>query len=242
VFFVFRSTLNFISLPDDVLVVVLSYIPLQDLLTYVNRTCKRLNDLIKTKSSLWRHFEFDWELNVKYGDLCEILNHAASFTYFLLPQGSVINCPAPDIDFIFLTRFVPARHLYWICLTDVPISTLSFIKYIPNLQIVNLTGCYNLRDEDFLVLRDCKELDQIYVSFTDIKPKTLSEIITGKQVIVLDACGVEFDIHECKTIVSPIFGSLLSFSLSLKADIETQDFNHQIIDYFIDTQFHIYLK
>ena len=239
-FLIFRSTL--VSLPDVVLVNVLSYIQLQDLLTIVNRTCKKLNHLIKTRSFLWRNFDFDWDLHLKYDVICEILSHSARFVKLYLPRDNFINCPAPDIDYLFLTRFLPAKNLYLISMIDNPVSTLSFLKYTPNVQIVDFSGCHNLRDDDFLALLECKELDQIYVSFTDISPKTLCAIVKGKSVTVLDACAVEFDINECKQILSQICVSLLSFNLSLKEGVEIHDFNREIRDLYIDNHFHIYLN
>jgi hypothetical protein len=239
-FVYFRPDL--LLLPEVVLIEILGNICLAELLTSVSRTCITLWNLISTTSYLWRNFDFHNELSFSEDSLCQILKHSRKFEIFNIPIGSVYHCCVSNIDFVFAREFQFSPRLQWLSLVDCPLSTLCFIKQIPNLEIVNFTGCKNLKDDDFIILKNCPGLEQIYFSFTDVKPQTILEIVRGKSLTVIDACGIDFKLCEIRNILSEVFGSLLSFSISLHDDLDIHSFNHNIRDYYIDCSFHIYLK
>lgn len=73
--------------------------------------------------------------------------------------AATIQCTAPQIDWSFTLHLPNARHLYWVDLTDCNVSTICFLKFLPDLEILNLSGCRKLIDEDFVVLNECEKLD-----------------------------------------------------------------------------------
>jgi len=229
------------QLPDLVLVRVLRYISIFELLTSVNRTCKTFYNLIAQTSVLWEHFEFeqlDGPLSISRTDLELILTHARAFKTFILPPLAV-SCNGFDLDLLF-ANFLKSCKLSWLTLTDLPLSTLCFLVNTPNIEVLNLSGCTNLVDEDFMVLKTVTHVDQLYLSFTNISNNTLCEIVRGKSLLVLDVCGVPLTIATCHQVLSATHTSLITFDLSLDNGISVQDFNRQVKDVYLDTAFHIY--
>jgi hypothetical protein len=117
-----------VLLPDGVLIHILGYIGIQDLLTKVNKSCRKFNDLISYCSRLWCDFEIDYPIVLTENALCAILRHSRAFNKFILPQGSTLHCNVPDADFTFVTQFMLATNLYWISLPDIQISTLCIFE------------------------------------------------------------------------------------------------------------------
>ena len=113
------------SLPDLVLVKILSYIPIPDLLQTIARPCKHLNSIIECNSVLWSSFAPDYFSKVAKEQLHIILRHTIALTEFAIPFGS-FSCSAPDVDFLFVTELCIAKSLTWLDITDYPVSTLCF--------------------------------------------------------------------------------------------------------------------
>jgi hypothetical protein len=217
----------------------LSYLRLEELLTNTNRTCKAFNNIITTTSYLWREFEFDNPVHFYKGTLERIFQHSRKFESFIIP-ASGYSYLAPDIDFLFSKHF-QGNKLYWLNISQCPISTLCFLKQCLNLQILSVDGCKNLVDEDFLAIRYCNKIDQLYVSFTRISPNTIIKILEQNQLIVLDACGVQFSLEQCSAVMETS-KSLLFFHLSLRdesSEIRAQ-FKREFIDIYRNCNFHLY--
>ena len=193
-------------------------------------------------SFLWRNFEFEYPLVLTESALKTIVNHSSRFNKFMLTAGSLYNLQTSCIDNIFQSGFCRSNNLYWISLVGAPISSLKFVEFAPNLEIVDLTKCSHLIDEEYLNLQYCHKLDYLYVSFTNITPKTISLITKGKGMTVIDACGIEFDIVECKSLISQVQDYLLHLSISLKQGIKETQFVLEIEDFFIDISIHLYRK
>ena len=226
------------SLPDIVLVKIIGYIELHDLLLSVNRTCKKLHLFIRDTSYLWEDFVFEDSITLKKEDLKTVLCHSSAFKRLILSPFDV-QCQSYEIDLLFSTH-LKSKKLYWLSLTDVPISTLCFSLNTPNIEILNLSGCINLNDDDFHVLKNLVKLEQLYVSFTSIYQNTVCEIVRGKQLSVLDVCGVELSIETCNLVLRSCHSSLLFFHLSVDQSVSEQQFNRAIRDKFIDVNIKIY--
>lgn len=230
-------------LPPLVLVKILRYISIYELLTIVNRTCKTLYTLIAQTSVLWEHFEIeqvDGPLSIGKEDLVAILKHASAFKTLILPPLSVI-CEGFEIDLLF-SNLLKSFKLHWLTLTDLSLSTLCFMVNTPNVEILNLSGCTNLHDEDFLVLKLTTQIHKLYLSFTNISGTTLCEIVRGKSLLVLDVCGVPLTIQECQHVLRLCHTTLITFDLSLEEGVPDDQFNREIRDLYINIGFHIYKK
>ena len=190
------------SLPDLVLVKILSHFSIQDLLQTVAKTCTRLNSIVECNSILWSRFVPDYFSSVNIEQLHRILRHSAALTEFAIPYGT-FTCCAPDIDFLFITELTNAKSLTWIDITDCPVSTLCFLKFLPNIEILNVSDCKNLVDADFHVVKTCKNLSQLYVAFTKISPDTLLSICSCLTLIVVDASGIPLQLGHCERLFHP---------------------------------------
>ena len=125
-------------------------------------------------------------------------------------------------------------------LSETPLSTLGFLCCCPNLRILNLSHCINLSDIDFAAIKQCNTIDQLYLSFTDVAPSTVCEIVSEKKLIVLDVAGVKFNKIDCKNLLERCYSCLLFLHLSLDQSYSERDFNTEIRKTYIDCSFTIY--
>ena len=225
------------DLPIDVLIIVLNLIELQELLTSVNRVCKRFNNIIKTRSVLWTHVSFPYQLEVSTDDLKTILSHSNGIADLDLPC-TVFHSSVPEIDRIFTKANFKA--LDYLNLSDAPISTLCFLFTAPNLRILNLSGCKLLVDEDFQVLKHCNNIEQLYLSFTKISQSTLQYVCFNKPLIVVDACNIPLDIIHCRNILLNVHGHLVYFHITLDKTVDESAFKEHILNCFMDTSIKLY--
>ena len=227
------------DLPNDLLVVIFFYIQIQDLLTTVNRVCRRFYELIKYTPVLWSVVHLDYPLKVSKENLEVLLTYSTKKKTLLLPCTSVL-CNIPETDWLFTT--VNFKTLVWLDLTDVRISTLCFLYSAPQLKTLNVSGCKQLIDEDFLVLKSCQKLEQIYVSFTNIAPETLELICQNKALIVVDACDVHLQLDQCRNILANTVGHIVYLHISLHSSVVEEDFKVQISNLFLDTSIKIFKR
>jgi hypothetical protein len=107
------------------------------------------------------------------------------------------------------------------------------VLHLPHLEILNLSGCTKLIDEDFEALKSCQNLAQLYVSFTSITSKTVVEICQVIDLIVLDTTSVLFPNRDRKSVLESSCGTLLYWYMSLNADEQESDLK-ELKDKFID--------
>lgn len=210
------------------------------MLQRVNRTCKRLNNIINCNSVLWRNISIENdEVTLSEESLQQLLEHSSGFWTFLIPFVQ-LTCKTPDVDWLFVKGFGKAKELYWLDLSECKLSTLSFLTCLPNLQIVNLCGCYNLVDEDFFAIQKCCKLEQLYVSFTKIKPSTIVLLASKLNLSVLDACAIPLSINNIQSIFDFSYGTLLYVHLTLENGINEREFRQTFCRRYLDCSIQIY--
>ena len=219
------------------IVTIFNFLELEDLLTKVNRVCKQFYSLIKETSTLWRNIDFFHPVELTEENLSLILRHSRKIQTCFLPYATSL-CSSSKIDRI-LTR-ADFRSLVCLNLSDSKLSTLCFLYEAHNLELVNLSGCTNLVDEDFLVLKENAKLEHIYVSFTRISPNTLQIICENKPLIVVDACNVKLNVEECRNILINTRGDIVYFHISLCWCVNAEEFKQEILDLFLNTSISIY--
>lgn len=240
----FYSRINdscLLSLPDLTLVKILQYIDLSELLISVTKTCKRLNEIINCNYVLWRHISFEFEVIIPKDTLERIINHSIGFWTFLIPFAE-LKLEVPEIDWLFVNGFCRAKELYWLDLTNCKISTLCFLKCLPNIQILNVSGCNNLVNDDFLAIQNCTNIDQLYVSFTEIKPSTIVVLTSKLCFTVLESCAIPLGINDIQSIFSASYTTLLYVQLTLADTIDEKLFRQNFCQRYIDCSIQIYKK
>lgn len=238
ILFILAYVMKITDLPESIIIEILKYLDLFTLLQTVNRTCQQFYHIVKNTSILWRNFEFEIPLSLTSDDVTEIFRHSICFRKFLLTPES-LSCRTDFLDSIFFQGFQKSKHLTSLNLTDSKLSTLSFLQFTPNLEILNLSGCRNLRDVDFIPITTCVKLDQLFLSFTDISPTVLVKLAKTLDLISLDACAVALSLKECKTIVEHL-KKLTLFHLSLKEDISTSQFDQEVRNVYQECSFCMY--
>ena len=194
--------MDFLSLPTEIIVKILSEISTFHLLKSVSRTCKQLHDIVEQHSILWRDIVFDTEYEINSDILKRLLTHSAGFEQLLL--GYTLNTiPCFEIDNLFVLNLQNAKRLFWLDLTDSSISTLCFLEFLPSLKILNISQCKNLVDADFHVLSKCKSLDQLYLSYTNVRPESVVMICSTLELIVVDLSGIALTVKQCDDIIKP---------------------------------------
>ena len=222
------------DLPDIVLLKILKYLDLQELLTHVCKTNKRLNDIVYGHSVLWRRFLFDIPVEFEKHHLQSVMKHAVGFQQFLIPFAT-IKCTTPELDYILTASLPKARRLYWIDLSQCRLSTLCFLQGMPQLKILNLSECQNLIDDDFEVISSLTTLDKLYVSFTRITPDKIVQICGSLTLTVLDTSGIPFSLVHCARVLRP---DLKYFTVSLERE-EEEAFFHGLVRRYRGLSVHI---
>lgn len=229
-----------LELPIIVLLKILRFIDLPELLKSVSKVCRYLNITVNTNSILWEHFQWDYPISVGKVDLERIFQKSKYFQTFLFPPGSTVKCSVPEFDYILTKNFERADKLYWLDLAETPLSTLGFLCCCPNLNILNLSNCQNLTDKDFAAIRQCHTIDQLYLSFTKVAASTVCDIVSEKQIIVLDVAGVKFTKIHCKNLLEQCYSCLIWLHLSLDHSFSESEFDIEIRKTYIDCNFNIY--
>ncbi|KAJ8319296.1 hypothetical protein KUTeg_004387 [Tegillarca granosa] len=213
------------KLPEVIIVNIFKYIQLTDLLQNVSKTCKTFYNIIRQNSVLWKHFYFE-EFNVvelSESQLQSILTHSVQFREFLIPETE-LKLEVPTIDLLFTNHFCNSKFLYWLDLTYCRLSTLGFLKCLTNLEILNLSNCVNLIDEDFLAVAHCTKLDQLHLSFTKVSPHSVLKLASKLKLISLDICGVDLTVAHCYGILERCYESIMFIHLTLAIGENEQEF------------------
>ncbi|CAC5384821.1 unnamed protein product [Mytilus coruscus] len=180
--------LPILDLPDVPLIRIFFFLDLEDLVLVVNRVCQRFYHLIKSTPVLWRVFEFYWPQIIKEEDLPYIFRHSKSFRVFNIGYCTYTG-RLSVLDYSFISNLSCARKLTWLNLTRTSISSTCFLQYLPNLEILDLSDCHNLNDCDFHVVSQCHKLQNLYLSFDKVNPKTIKDIVScTPQLETLDIC------------------------------------------------------
>lgn len=145
--------------------------------------CRRLCDLTDQISSFYKDITLPHAVNFKSEDLARILKHSNAFERFVIPYGTFFECSVSELDYVFVKHFKCAPSLYWFGICDCPISTLCFLTQVPNIQILQISGCDNLQNCDFSVLKQCQALDQLHLPFANVEASTIIDIANGKKPI-----------------------------------------------------------
>ena len=177
--------------------------------------------------------------NIDENTLANILSHSIGFWTFLLPYANLI-CPVPDLDLILIRGLSASKSLYWLDLSDCELSSLCFLKCTPNLEILNVSGCKNLIDQDFTALKYCSKINQLYVSFTAIYPSSLISLCSILTLNVLDMCAIPFKLKEIESLMQLSYSTLVYVHLSLDSTLDVTVFRQFIAKRYLDCSFSIY--
>jgi len=79
----------------------------------------------------------------------------------------------------------------------------------------------------FFILESLEAFQKLYVSFTAVTAETLLQIVRNKNITVLDACGVNFSVATCTSILDSV-QNIKSLSISLDSDISETEFRHEL--------------
>ena len=229
------------DLPDLILIHILQHLSTEELLLKVNRTCKRLNEIINSSSRLWRYVAFSHQIIANGKQLNNVFKHSSGFWTFLIPCA-ILVCTTPTIDLVFVNGFSRAHSLYWLNITDCELSTLCFLKFLPNLEILNLSGCKRFVDEDFVALKDCKKINQLYLSFTAAKSNTVLSLCCQLELNVLDICDIALTLTECDRIMNLRYNTLTFLHLTLAPGLEEAVFRQNIETHYPNCLFALYRR
>ncbi|KAJ8302248.1 LOW QUALITY PROTEIN: hypothetical protein KUTeg_021235 [Tegillarca granosa] len=215
------------DLPDLIIIEILKFIPLQELLQSVIRTCKIIRGIIQNSPILWRNFEFENPIKVSFESLQYALKHSRKFKVFNI-GFSENTCATPELDYLLTKKLLCGPNLVWIILSKSQISTLAFLQELPNLELLCIDECSNINDADCLIIPKCRKLEQLYLSFNNILAETVINITKDLSLINLDVAGIKFDILDCVALLNSCYESLLFFHLSLKDTVNPDDFERNV--------------
>ena len=231
-----------LDLPDLAIIRVLFFIDLEYLLQTVNRVCKRLYSIILNTPILWNEVEFTVPLFFNDKSLQYITRYSKTFNIFNIAY-SEYTCTVSNIEIQLINSLSRSKNLVSLTLSSCPISTLCFVKNLPNLEILDISQCPNLDDWDFTVINNCHKLDSLYLSFNRIKGSTIKDIVhCTPDLQLLDICGIYLTTAEIDSILKECYWSLLSFYVSLDDSEDEDVFDRFIHLNYIDLNYHIYRR
>jgi hypothetical protein len=140
----------------------------------------------------------------------------------MLPY-TTFRCEVPNIDILFCKHF-SGLNLFWLSLSRCPISTICFLTDCPKLEILDLSECSNLVDDDFKAIKSCRHLSQLNVAFTQITPSMLIELCKYIALITLDVTGVKLGLQDCEEILYEQYNTLFYFQISLDDTVDLSEF------------------
>lgn len=217
-------------MPDVVIINILRFLDLSELIQTVSKTCKRLYTIIYENSRLLRHCYFDFPLELTETQLQAILKHSVGFEEFLIGCAT-IKCSITSLNLLLTENLSHCNFLYWLDLTGCRLSTLCFLKNLKSLQILNLSECCNLTDEEFEIIVNCKNLDQLYLSYTTVKPMTIISIVSKLRLISLDVCGIGLSVRQCNDIIECTYSTLDFLYLTLQSSEDKDQFDRLLDKY-----------
>jgi len=220
-----------LSLSTEIIVLILQFLPLQTLLTRVNRVCWKIHDINE------KDIYFDYHIRISCDDLRKLRIHSRKAQSIHLPH-STYEISSPDIDSVLtLSKF---DLLIWSDLSQAPVSTLCFLYNAQNIELVNLSECQCLKDSDFVALKKCEKLEQLYVSFTRVSGQTLEDISFEKPLRVVDACEITLIVQQYRNIRMKTTVDVLQFNVSLHDNVDLADFNENVVKCFLNTKVRIF--
>lgn len=201
------------SLDDVTIAFIFRFIPLEILLQQVNRVCRRFNEIIETHSILWQNFEFTESVSIDAFTLDKILRKRARlFRSFCVPD-SVNEIPAPDIDYQ-LHLLSSANKLVWLDLTGAQISTLYFLKPLKALEVLIIDTCKNISSCDVKVIKDCPNLEHLYMGYTNVEGGCIVNIVPPK-VHTLECSGINFTLESLYAVLEAYNNQLLFLTVTI---------------------------
>ena len=140
---------------------------------------------------MWKIFEFYEHLIIKEEDFPYIIQHAIKFNVYNISYCTYTG-HLYSFDNYCVTKLSISKQLTWLNLTGTPISITCFLQLLPNLEILDLSQCPNLNDNDFHAVSVCHKLENLHLSFNDLDPKTVTGIVSCTPTLqVLDICGIQ---------------------------------------------------
>ena len=208
------------DLPDEILLMILQHCPLPELLQSINRVCKRFHTLIENSTCLWKYFEFDIPLSLDPPSLQRVLTPARirNFRRLCLPEA-LFGWSAPQVDF-HLFRLFEATNLSFLDLTGIAISSLAFLPYLSDLEVLILDSCPHIRDSDIVAIQECPKLLQLYIGFTKVTPAPLTAALP-ESLVTLECSGVVFSELELHSLLLA-HSHLLFLTVSLDTLLDPQ--------------------
>ena len=78
------------------------------------------------------------------------------------------------------------------------------MNFMPNIEMINVSGCLNLMDADFVDVSKCKKLEHIYLAFNFISVDIIARIVWDRPCLTyLEIYGIGLTLpdHDCHIIL-----------------------------------------
>ena len=223
------------SLPEDLIILILKYIPLSTLLQSVNRVCKRLYKIIIQNPTLWRFFKFDDCLQLNTDQLSYIIDHcSSSLRHFEIPNA-ILQTADLDRTITFLAQ---NRNIVTLDLTQSDICTLQFLKRLDKLEILLLEGCSKLPSEEFCNLENTG-IRELHVGFCDtLTADELCSAVPGT-LTFLESTGIRYIIADLVSILKKC-AELVMINISLHEEDATMDEVEEVQNRFCNCTINVF--
>lgn len=215
---------DFSDLPDDVLLMILQYLPVEDILLNISNVNHRLCTLIKKNGNLYRNVDFQDCVELDESTLSIIINNQQKLNILNL-SSQLFDIDELEFNWM-ISKLKKAEQLQELLLADTSLVYLDFLAQaeFKNLTTLDLSGTKinNFQIKNLMFLTSLKNL---YLSFTNVSPSAVVQIAQFLvNLEILDACNICFSFKHVK-VLACFCKSLKSLHISMKTkQDETKSF------------------
>ncbi|CAH1774621.1 unnamed protein product [Owenia fusiformis] len=213
------------QLPAEIICLILDFLKIEDLIK-VSKINQQFKTIISKYPNIgWKNIFVPETIdNEEFVTLCE---HSKQFEEFIVSGAVELMLMSPEADFFIFSALQYSINLHILQLDGTTISTLTFLRFLPNLEVLSLSYCLNLVSEDIIALQWCHKIEQLYVSHTAIDALELTTVCMKEKfpnLFSVEAQGIEFTYLQICQLLNAVV-KLSYFGLSLFPTLPLRTFN-----------------
>lgn len=179
------------DLPEEVVLLILKYIPASQLIVNITRVCKKLCSFVENNHHIWTDLIFDECYTITSHILRIIVNNDQLKDLTLAYQ--IIAMKERVFNNMIFSLSPCLRTLN---LAQTPLREMSFVKKFYNLTTLDVSGT-QIDNRQLMFLSTVCHLKHLYISFTNITAENIVKCLQNFTCLeILDACEIFFTFSE----------------------------------------------
>ena len=193
---------------------IFGHLELYEIITSLRPICRRFKEIVDSSGALWKNFSFPHMISFNGYNLLHIMRFCVHFVDFQVPYAH-FDVNEVEINAIF-NRLSLCQNLKYLDLTAcAKLSQLAFLQSVGhNLDVLMLSECENINENEFSNLFYCSSLKALHVAFTKITPDIiLNTVMQNECLEIIDAAGIYFQFQCLRQILNSHKNAFIMVSL-----------------------------